>query len=267
MQAKQNELTNMISRNSSTQEAYNALQEEAKNFQSEKVRLKEEHVKHIAQLEQDFEARRSLIDERTELYKAETKRLQTVHQELQTHVNLEIKQRTEQLEREKQQLEQQLTEEMSTHNLQAQKDKIIKDSLQSEIEMFKKSCNQAHQDKEQILLKLKVAEAKYAELEAKLQSSQSPQKQNHNISKTPPSNKQHPSPRRQNSMRSQRPPDEDEDEQVDGFTYDTPVARVKPDVHDRRKSFQRADTPKPGGGGSGDTRSAEPQSFTTQRIG
>jgi hypothetical protein len=156
-------------------------------------------------------------------------------------VNLEILQRTEKLESEKDRLEKKLTEEMSLHNRQTEKDRMIQDSLQSEIEMFKKSCNQAHQDKEQILLKLKAAEAKYADLETRLKTS------------TPSAKVASPRTKADVSP-SKRPPnvqvpsfnekDVGEVEEEDTFSYDTPLTKVNAGDRNQPKK-KRVDTPIP----------------------
>jgi hypothetical protein len=241
LQLKEEELRNVLSQNSETQDAYNRIKNEAIRLEEENNRIKEEHTRHIAQLEEEFTQRRLLVDERTELYKAETQRLREVHQEMQKQVNLEILQRTEKLESEKDRLEKKLTEEMSLHNRQTEKDRMIQDSLQSEIEMFKKSCNQAHQDKEQILLKLKAAEAKYADLETRLKTS------------TPSAKVASPRTKADVSP-SKRPPnvqvpsfnekDVGEVEEEDTFSYDTPLTKVNAGDRNQPKK-KRVDTPIP----------------------
>jgi hypothetical protein len=264
LQNKENELRNIKTQNSATQDAYDQLQAEARSMKSEKNQMIAEHVEHIKHLEKDFAERHTLVDERTALYKAETQRLKAVHQDLQNEVNAEIKQRTRQLENEKQQLEQKLLEETKSHNLQAEKDRVIKDSLQSEIEMFKKSCNQAHQDKDQILSKLRAAEARYQALEAKLQAASPPPGKPKSKSKPgytaqKPSDvqvsplsyhqqqQQHPDlasgPPREGGQEQEQ--EQEEEQESDQFAYDTPVSRLKSEPSERRMLYKRADTPIP----------------------
>jgi len=242
LQRKEEELRHMSTMNAEAQEAYNRMKGAAARLEEENNKIKEEHAKHIAHLEQEFVQRHALVDERTELYKAETQRLRDVHHEMQQQVNAEISQRTERLEEEKARLEEKLTEEMTQHNRQVEKDRMIKDTLQSEIEMFKKSCNQAHHDKEQIAAKLKAAEAKYADLEVRLKSSPA-------LAKSSPKEKATPSSSRKplNVRVPTNPFDKEEDvaasEEEDDFNFETPVNKSKP--LERGQSKKRVDTPIP----------------------
>ena len=238
LKSKENELRNLILRKESTESAYTKLQEEAEALKEANERLKDDHITQIKQLEKEFEERRNIVDEKTELYKAETQRLKKIHEELQQQVNIEIKQKITHLENEKQDLEKKLTDEMSIHNIQSERDRVIRDTLQRDIEMYKRSCTEANNEKERILAELKATQARYANLQAKLDSFQHT---NVAIPMSPKNlfdgikDKHSPSP-------SKKDDSVDED---DGDTFESPVSRINADLSIRRNSFQRTDTPIP----------------------
>lgn len=168
LEEKEIAIKNMMSDHAFSVEENEKLKTEAKRLQEENAKIREDYDYLSESLKKEYESRCALVDERTELYKAEAERIKRAHQELQDQVNFEIKQRTDKLNAEKEALEVKLMDEVNRHKLQEEKESILKESLHNDIEMYKNSCNQAHQDRELALSKLQLLESKCAELESRV---------------------------------------------------------------------------------------------------